>query len=82
LRHAFEVFLAGAVCAAIAFALTYWAVGGTDKDRFDAGIKAATATAAVAAGLLTWGRLELSRHEHRLAVDWSSPGFPDGSGVV
>lgn len=69
LRHSLVVLVAGVLGAIGAFALTYRAIDGDDKDRFDVAIKAATAVAALAAGLLTWGRLELSRHDHRLGVD-------------
>jgi hypothetical protein len=69
LKYALGVLLVGAVVAILVFTLTYWAIDGEDKDRFDVGIKAATATAAIVAGILTWGRLELSRYEHRLSVD-------------
>jgi uncharacterized protein YjbI with pentapeptide repeats len=69
LRNALAIVLAGVVVALATFTLAYWSVGGSDKDRFDIGIKAATAFAAAFVGVLTWGRLELSRREHRLAVD-------------
>jgi uncharacterized protein YjbI with pentapeptide repeats len=70
LRHSLLVFLVGAGAALGVFALVYRATGGeTTRDRVDVAIKAAAAVAAVAAGLLTWARLELSRHEHRLGVD-------------
>lgn len=64
LRYSLLVVLVGATAAGGAFALTYRWVAGTDVERLDAGIKTATTTAAVAAGVLTWGRLELSRREH------------------
>jgi len=35
----------------------------------DAGLRLATGIAALSAGVLAWGRLELSRREHRLAVE-------------
>lgn len=69
LRNALAILAAGGAGAILAFALSYWATDGDDKDRFDVGIKAATATAAIVAGVLTWGRLELSRGEQRLGVD-------------
>jgi hypothetical protein len=68
LQHALLVLVVGAIGAAAAFVLTYWATEGPDRDRFDVAIKAATAIAALAAGLLTWARLELSRREHHLAA--------------
>jgi uncharacterized protein YjbI with pentapeptide repeats len=69
LRNALAILAAGGAGAILAFVLSYWATDGDDKDRFDVGIKAATATAAIVAGVLTWGRLELSRGEQRLGVD-------------
>jgi Pentapeptide repeats (8 copies) len=69
LRNALAVLVAGGAVAILVFILSYGATDGDDKDRFDVGIKAATATAAIVAGVLTWGRLELSRGEHRLGVD-------------
>jgi uncharacterized protein YjbI with pentapeptide repeats len=69
LRHALLILAVGAGGAALAFTVAYRATDGTDKDRFDVAIKAATATAALAAGLLTWGRLELSRRAHILGAD-------------
>jgi uncharacterized protein YjbI with pentapeptide repeats len=69
LQNALGILMVGAVAAILVFTLTYGAIDGEDKDRFDVGIKAATATAAIVAGILTWGRLELSRFEHRLSVD-------------
>lgn len=70
LRYSLVVVLAGVAAAAGAFLVAYRATDGAeDKDRFDVAIKSATATAAVAAGILTWGRLELSRREHRLDAD-------------
>lgn len=69
LRNTLPILVAGGAVAILAFSLGYWTTGGDDKDRFDVGIKAATPTAAIVAGILTWGRLELSRGEHRLGVD-------------
>jgi hypothetical protein len=69
LRNALAILVAGGAGAILAFTLSLWAADGEDKDRFDVGIEAATATAAIVAGVLTWGRLELSRGEHRLGVD-------------
>jgi uncharacterized protein YjbI with pentapeptide repeats len=69
LRNTLAILVAGGAGAILAFTLSYWAAEGDDKDRFDVGIKAATATAAVVAGVLTWGRLELSRGAQRLVVD-------------
>lgn len=69
LRNSLAILVVGAVGAALAFTGAYGATDGEDRDRIDAGITAATATAAIAAGVLTWGRLELARHEHRLSVD-------------
>jgi O-antigen/teichoic acid export membrane protein len=50
LRYALPILLVGAAAAAGAFTLAYRSTRGLDKDRVDVGIKAATATAAVAAG--------------------------------
>ena len=69
LRQALFVVAIGAAGAAAAFVLSYRATAGADKDRFDVAIIAAIAAAALAAGMLTWGRLELSRQEHRLGLD-------------
>lgn len=69
LRHSSVVVVVGAAGAIAAFVLTYRATAGAERDRFDVAIKAATAAGALAAGVLAWGRLELSRHEHRLDVD-------------
>jgi hypothetical protein len=69
LRYSLAILVAGGVVAAGAFLFAYRSIDGEDKDRADVGVKAAAATAAVAAGVLTWGRLELSRREHRLSVD-------------
>jgi uncharacterized protein YjbI with pentapeptide repeats len=69
LRYSLPILVVGAVGAAVAFTFAYRSITGADKDRADVGIKAATATAALAAGVLTWGRLELSRREHGLATD-------------
>lgn len=69
IRYAAWVLLGGAILAGTSFWLTIQHVEGEDKDRYDLGIKAATAVAAGVAGLLTWGRLGLSYDEHRLGTD-------------
>lgn len=69
LRRSLWVLLFGGAAALGAFVVAYRFTDGTDKDRFDVAIKAATAIAAFAAGLLTWARLELSRREHHLAAE-------------
>jgi uncharacterized protein YjbI with pentapeptide repeats len=70
LKHSFKVIVLGAVSATVAFGLAYRLEGGRSfGPRFEVGLRAATAVAAVIAGLLTWARLELSRREHHLTAD-------------
>ena len=69
LRYALQIVVVGGVIAIVAFFLAYRYIEGTDKDRVDVGIRVAATTAAAVAGILTWGRLELSRREYRLATD-------------
>lgn len=69
LRRSFLVVLAGAGAAVVAFVVAYGLEGGNEfGPRFEVGLRAATAVAAITAGLLTWARLELSRREHHLAA--------------
>jgi uncharacterized protein YjbI with pentapeptide repeats len=64
------VIILGGLAAAGAFALAYRLTGGpTFKPRFEVGLKAATAVAAVTAGALTWARLEVSRRDHHLGTE-------------
>jgi uncharacterized protein YjbI with pentapeptide repeats len=69
LRRSQAVVIVAAVVAIAAFVVSYRSTEGPDKDRFDIAIRMAAVVAALAAGALTWGRLELSRREHRLDVD-------------
>lgn len=70
LRHSLFVFAVGTIASIAVFTLAFRL---TDRSSFevqlDSGLRAATASAAAALGLLTWSRLELSRQEHRLGID-------------
>lgn len=69
LSHSKAIVIAGAVGALFVFALVFTLAGGKQfVPRFEAGLKGSTAVAALVAGALTWGRLELSRDSQRLAV--------------
>jgi Pentapeptide repeats (8 copies) len=76
LRHSLEVLLVGGSVALVAFGVAYGLEGGREfGPRFEVGLRAATGVAALIAGLLTWGRLELSRLEHRLAAEAEAHRF-------
>jgi uncharacterized protein YjbI with pentapeptide repeats len=69
LRHSALAMVAGLSGTIAVFFAVYVRVEGDAKDAIDTAVKAASATAAVVAGIFTWGQLALSRYEHQLAID-------------